>query len=83
MSAIRCLGDDVYGPGFRTKAVHLAAAAQEALAALGRQALHAYLLAFEHPASGEMLEFRSELPGDLARLSQRPGRTNGGTRAEP
>ena len=25
-------------------------------------------LAFEHPATGEMLEFRSELPADLARL---------------
>jgi 23S rRNA pseudouridine1911/1915/1917 synthase len=62
------LGDDLYGPGFKTKAVHLAAEAQEALAGLGRQALHAYLLAIEHPATGESLEFRSELPGDLARL---------------
>src|SRR5207253_6482387 len=61
------LGDDVYGPGFKTKAVHLAPGARAALADLGRQALHAYLLAFEHP-SGEFLEFRSELPGDLARL---------------
>jgi len=76
------LGDDTYGPGFRTKAVHLFPAAQEALAALGRQALHAYLLAFEHPSSGEMLEFRSELPADLARLSSVLA-TNGRTRAEP
>jgi 23S rRNA pseudouridine1911/1915/1917 synthase len=61
------LGDDVYGPGFKTKAVHLAPGARTALADLGRQALHAYLLSFEHP-SGEFLEFRSELPGDVARL---------------
>jgi len=63
------LGDDTYGPGFRTKAVHLSPQAQDALAALGRQALHAYLLTFEHPLSGKVLEFRSELPADLARLS--------------
>jgi 23S rRNA pseudouridine1911/1915/1917 synthase len=62
------LGDDSYGPGYRTKAALLSPPAQEALAALGRQALHAYLLAFEHPRSGELLEFRSELPADLARL---------------
>jgi 23S rRNA pseudouridine1911/1915/1917 synthase len=62
------LGDDAYGPGFKTKAVHLPDAGREALAALGRQALHAYLLAFEHPTSGELLEFRAELPADLARL---------------
>jgi 23S rRNA pseudouridine1911/1915/1917 synthase len=62
------LGDDTYGPGFKTKAAHLAPAAREALAALGRQALHAYLLGFEHPTTGESLAFRSELPGELGRL---------------
>ncbi len=62
------LGDDAYGPGFKTKATHLSPAGRDALAALGRQALHAYLLAFEHPATGELLEFRAELPADLARL---------------
>jgi 23S rRNA pseudouridine1911/1915/1917 synthase len=62
------LGDDVYGPGFKTKASLLPPAAREALAALGRQALHAYLLGIEHPTAGDYREFRSELPGDLARL---------------
>ena len=62
------LGDAVYGPGYKTKAAHLSPKAQEALAALGRQALHAYLLGFEHPGTGKTLEFRSELPADLARL---------------
>jgi 23S rRNA pseudouridine1911/1915/1917 synthase len=62
------LGDDVYGPGFKTKAALLPPAAQEALAALSRQALHAYMLGFEHPVGGEHLVFRSELPPDLARL---------------
>ena len=62
------LGDAVYGTGFKTKAAQLTPAAREALAELGRQALHAYLLAVKHPTSGKMLEFRSELPADLARL---------------
>ena len=62
------LGDETYGTGYRTKAVHLPPAAQTALADLGRQALHAYLLGFEHPIKGEELQFRSELPADLARL---------------
>jgi 23S rRNA pseudouridine1911/1915/1917 synthase len=62
------LGDPVYGPGFRTKIALLPPAARDALEGLGRQALHAYLLGFEHPLSGEELVFRSELPADLGRL---------------
>jgi 23S rRNA pseudouridine1911/1915/1917 synthase len=33
---------------------------------LSRQFLHAHRLAFAHPASGEAMSFRSELPPDLA-----------------
>jgi 23S rRNA pseudouridine1911/1915/1917 synthase len=62
------LGDAVYGGGFKTKAALLAAPAQRALAALGRQALHATLLGFEHPQSGEVLRFESPPPPDMARL---------------
>ena len=62
------LGDEVYGAGFRTKAALLPPEAQAALAALGRQALHAHILTVKHPSSGEILRFRSELPPDLARL---------------
>jgi 23S rRNA pseudouridine1911/1915/1917 synthase len=62
------LGDTVYGPGFKTKAARLPPPARDALAALGRQALHAYLLVLEHPKSGQRLEFRSELPVPLVRL---------------
>jgi 23S rRNA pseudouridine1911/1915/1917 synthase len=62
------LGDDVYGSGFRTKAAQLGAGGRAALAALGRQALHAYLLALEHPASGEILHWESPLPEDLLLL---------------
>jgi len=62
------LGDDVYGSGFRTKAAQLGPQARAALAALGRQALHAYLLVLEHPASGEILRWESPLPEDLLLL---------------
>jgi 23S rRNA pseudouridine1911/1915/1917 synthase len=62
------LGDRSYGAGFKTKASQLPPTAQIALTDLGRQALHAYLLGFEHPLTSESLEFRSELPGDLVRL---------------
>ena len=62
------MGDAVYGGGFRTRGNRLSPQAQSALGGLGRQALHAYLLIFEHPVRGNVLEFRSELPGDLSRL---------------
>ena len=62
------LGDPVYGPGFRTKAAQLGSHAQAALGLLGRQALHAELLALEHPRSGEILEWTAELPADLSQL---------------
>jgi 23S rRNA pseudouridine1911/1915/1917 synthase len=62
------LGDDVYGAGFRTKAARLSEPARQALEALNRQALHAAVLGFEHPISGEFLRFESPLPSDLARL---------------
>jgi 23S rRNA pseudouridine1911/1915/1917 synthase len=62
------MGDDLYGSGFRTKARNLRPAAQLALAALGRQALHAALLGFEHPRTGEVLRFKSGLPPELRAL---------------
>jgi 23S rRNA pseudouridine1911/1915/1917 synthase len=62
------LGDAVYGPHFKTKANALGAKAQAALAALGRQALHAYLLTIEHPRTGEILSWEAPLPEDLLLL---------------
>ena len=62
------LGDGVYGAAFRTKAAKLGPEAQSALADLGRQALHARLLGFAHPRTGETLRFESPLPADMARL---------------
>jgi 23S rRNA pseudouridine1911/1915/1917 synthase len=62
------LGDSVYGPHFKTKASHLGPESQTALAALGRQALHAYLLVIEHPKTGEILHWESPFPEDLVHL---------------
>ena len=59
------LGDATYGTGFKTKSSRLGPKARAALEALGRQALHAYLLVVVHPDTGDVLEFRSELPDDL------------------
>jgi 23S rRNA pseudouridine1911/1915/1917 synthase len=62
------LGDGVYGPHFKTKANALGPKAQAALAALGRQALHAYLLTLQHPKTGEILTWEAPLPEDLLLL---------------
>jgi 23S rRNA pseudouridine1911/1915/1917 synthase len=62
------IGDSTYGAGFKTKVAKLPQAAREAVGALGRQALHAATLGFEHPITGEEMMFESELPEDLERL---------------
>jgi 23S rRNA pseudouridine1911/1915/1917 synthase len=59
-----CLGDPVYGSGPPTPAVREAMAQ----AALTRQALHAAVLGFVHPVTGETLRFESPLPPDMAQL---------------
>jgi 23S rRNA pseudouridine1911/1915/1917 synthase len=63
------IGDDVYGHGFKTKETRLPVAARAALSALGRQALHAHVLGFAHPDTGEQLLFEAPLPADLAALA--------------
>jgi len=74
------LGDSVYGAGFKTKASRLSGEARAALDALGRQALHAAILAFDHPVTGEPLAFESPLPTDLDNLVRilRREQTTGG-----
>lgn len=64
------LGDHLYGSGFKTKANRLNPAAQEALAAIKGQALHAAVLGFEHPRTGEALRFESSLPLALKHLHE-------------
>jgi len=62
------LGDAAYGGGFKTKANRLNEAAKDALVALNRQALHAARLGFDHPVTGEPLDFERPPPKDFMRL---------------
>lgn len=55
------LGDPLYGKMPQEPALRAAAAA------LGRQALHARVLGFVHPATGRPVRWESPLPDDLAR----------------
>ncbi len=56
------VGDGVYGRGPGN---------------LGRQFLHACRLGFEHPSSGEFVEFSSKLPEDLRRVLEEMRRESG------
>ena len=62
------LGDPTYGTGMKTRASKLAEPARAALARLNRQALHAWHLGFEHPVTGERLDFNAPLPEDMEKL---------------
>ena len=62
------VGDRAYGSGFATKATLLPEPARGIVTAFPRQALHAYLLGFEHPVTGEEMRFESPLPADMAAL---------------
>jgi len=62
------IGDQEYGKGFLTKLSLIPEPARSAISRFHRQALHAWLLGFEHPTSGETLHFESEPPQDLAEL---------------
>lgn len=63
------LGDPTYGAGFAASVSKLDPDAATALSLLKRQALHAGVLGFDHPISGEKLRFEQKLPDDLARLA--------------
>lgn len=62
------VGDATYGTGFKTRVHKLGAGARAAVEALGRQALHAAVLGFDHPVSGRHIGLESPLPADMARL---------------
>lgn len=62
------VADQVYAAGFVTKSNRLPDAPRAAVLALGRQALHAAELGFEHPATHEEMFFEADLPPDLMEL---------------
>ena len=59
-----CLGDPLYGSGPPAPAVRAAIAE----AGLARQALHAAVLGFRHPVTGEAMRFETAPPEDMAAL---------------
>jgi len=64
------LGDPEYGAAFRTKANLLDDEAKAVVNRFPRQALHAFLLCFEHPRTGEVMEFETDMPDDMEELVQ-------------
>ncbi len=59
------VGDPVYGRPRRGAGEKLNAAVKQ----LGRQALHAHLMEFDHPRTGQRLKFMSEIPIDIKHLT--------------
>lgn len=61
------IGDPVYG-GRRGRSARLDLGARTAAETIGRQALHAHLIGFTHPISGEELRFERDIPNDISNL---------------
>lgn len=64
------VGDPEYGAAFKTKANLLPDDAKAVVNGFHRQALHAFLLAFEHPTTGEVMHFEAPVPDDMAALME-------------
>ena len=62
------IGDPTYGGRRKLNAKALSEAGIAAAAGFERQALHAAILGFKHPVSGENVRFEAPLPDDMAAL---------------
>ncbi|HSD35303.1 MAG TPA: RluA family pseudouridine synthase [Alphaproteobacteria bacterium] len=62
------IGDATYGRMTQARLGRLPPEAREAVRSFPRQALHAAVLGFEHPRTGERLGFESSLPEDFQKL---------------
>ena len=62
------IGDAVYGGRRRVSPRALSPAAVAAVRGFGRQALHAAVLGFAHPVTGQAVRFEAPLPADIADL---------------
>jgi 23S rRNA pseudouridine1911/1915/1917 synthase len=67
------VADPLYASGYATKSRRLPEDLREIVDGLGRQALHAAELGFEHPVTGEEMLFESGLPPDLASFAEALG----------
>jgi 23S rRNA pseudouridine1911/1915/1917 synthase len=61
------IGDPVYGGRFR-QAKGMSESCREALQGFRRQALHAGVLGFKHPTTGEDVRWEAELPEDMQHI---------------
>lgn len=70
MSAIGhpLIGDPAYGRPTAARLRALSPEARQAVQAFGRQALHAYLIGFSHPITGERLQYESPMTYDFRGL---------------
>ncbi len=64
------IGDKLYASGFATKSNNLPPKLKNTVNSLGRQALHAAILDFEHPKTKEIMHFEAKLPNDLQELDK-------------
>ncbi|WP_217573034.1 RluA family pseudouridine synthase [Mesorhizobium sp. GbtcB19] len=62
------VGDPDYGQAFRTKANRLPEPLKTKVSTFPRQALHAWLLEFEHPTTHLTMRFEAPMPGDMEEL---------------
>ncbi len=62
------VGDATYARSRRRRLTDVPEPVRQALAGFPRQALHAALLGFKHPRTGEAAEFESPLPDDMKAL---------------
>ncbi|QEX18791.1 pseudouridine synthase [Hypericibacter terrae] len=62
------LGDPTYGRATPARLNALPPKVRAVVAGFKRQALHAWLLGFEHPVTGEVLRWESPLPSDMQAL---------------
>ncbi|CUI28406.1 Ribosomal large subunit pseudouridine synthase D [Cognatishimia activa] len=62
------IGDPTYGGRRKLSEKALSIAGINAAKSFPRQALHAAVLGFEHPVSGENLRFEAPIPDDMAAL---------------
>jgi 23S rRNA pseudouridine1911/1915/1917 synthase len=64
------VADPLYAPGYATKVNRLPEELRTIVQSLGRQALHAAELGFEHPVTGDEMFFEAPLPRDLQLLAK-------------
>jgi pseudouridine synthase, RluA family len=62
------VGDQTYGRSRSARLKHIPEDARHALSDFPRQALHAYLLGFNHPTTGERFSFESIISKDISTL---------------